>query len=42
LVVVVGVQIVAVQVLPALAAAAVHEETKLGPVVTGAGQVNVV
>jgi len=42
LVVLFGVQIVAVQLLPAAAAAAVQEETKVGPVVIGAGQVKVV
>jgi hypothetical protein len=36
------VQIVAVKLLPAIAGAAVHEDTKVGPVVTGAGQVKVV
>ena len=42
LVVMVGVQMVAVQLLPEVAAAAVQEETKVGPVVIGVGQVKVV
>ncbi len=37
-----GVQVVAVQLLPAAAAAAVQVATPTGPVVTGAGQVVVV